>query len=474
MTNDDAAEPRTVILNAPLPDAAPTRAEPPAVAPAEPPPPAPTAARIEALDFVRGVALFGILLLNITGFGLPDAYTNPNNSGGATGSDLLAWIVTQIGFEGTQRALFSMLFGASVILLTSRLEASGRTDAVDIYFRRNLWLVGFGFFNAFILLWYGDILFAYGVVALFIFPFRKLAAKWLLSIGIGALLLGAVWNGWDTYEMIRKHDEHQAAVAVRDSGAALTPEQDGAIANWESARTTFKAPAENVQRNVQAMTNGYPRAFMHIARINTVWQTWGVYRFFFDMFGMMLIGMALFRQGVLTLQRRTRLYVAMIVGGYAIGLAVNLAETRWILSHQFSALSFAQANVSYDLGRLAMTVGHLGALLLFVRANMLGMLRRAVAAVGQMAVTNYLMHSAICLVLFVILGWYNQLQRHELYYVVAAIWAAQLVLSPLWLRWFRFGPVEWLWRYLTYLRRPPFRRAAPPPAVAPTALPATA
>ena len=102
---------------------------------------APAAQRIEALDFVRGVALCGILLMNITGFGLPDAYTNPTNSGGATGADLWAWIITQMGFEGTQRALFSMLFGASVILLTSRLEASGRTDAADIYFRRNLWLI---------------------------------------------------------------------------------------------------------------------------------------------------------------------------------------------------------------------------------------------------------------------------------------------------------------------------------------------
>ena len=474
MANDDAAEPRTVILNAPLPDAAPAPTAPPAAAAFEPVPAAPTSSRIEALDFVRGVAVFGILLLNITAFGLPDAYTNPNNSGGATGPDLIAWIITQVGFEGTQRALFSMLFGASTILLTSRLEASVRGDASDIYFRRNLWLIGFGLFNAFILLWYGDILFAYGVAALFLFPFRKLAAKWLLTTGIGVLLLGAVWNGWDAQELIRKHDEHQAAVALRDSGAELTAEQDNAIAAWESARTAFKAPAENVQRNVEAMTNGYPRAFMHIARINTVWQTWGLYRYFFDMFGMMLIGMALFRQGVLTLERRTRLYVAMMVGGYAIGLAVNLAETRWILSHQFSAISFAQANLSYDLGRLAMTVGHLGALLLFVRANMLGILRRAVAAVGQMAVTNYLMHSAICLVLFVILGWYNQLQRHELYYVVAAIWAAQLVLSPLWLRWFRFGPVEWLWRYLTYLKRPPFRRTTPAPAVAPAALPAMA
>ena len=93
------------------------------------------------------------------------------------GLNLWAWIITQVGFEGTQRALFSMLFGASTILLVSRLEAAGRTDAADIYYRRNLWLIGFGMVNAFIFLWYGDILYAYGVTALFLFPFRRHGAK---------------------------------------------------------------------------------------------------------------------------------------------------------------------------------------------------------------------------------------------------------------------------------------------------------
>jgi uncharacterized protein len=420
--------------------------------------PAAAAGRIEALDFVRGVALCGILLMNITGFGLPDAYVNPMNAGGASGANLWAWIVTEIGFEGTQRALFSMLFGASAILLMSRLEATGRTDAADIYFRRNLWLVGFGMVNAFVFLWYGDILYAYGIIALFIFPFRKMAAKWLLIIGIGTLLLNAVWNLHDTRTLLGKHDAWAAASAAQARGAQLSRDQQAAITAWEEARAEFKSTPEEIADAVQARVNGYGPAFERTARINAYFQTWGLYRFFFDLFGMMLIGMALFRTGVLTLERRTSLYVAMAVLGYGIGLAVNAVETRWIMDHQFSAVSFAEARVSYDLGRLAMTIGHLGALLLFVRSGLLGWLRRAFAAVGQMAVTNYLIHSVVCGILFIGLRWYNQLERHELYYVVAAIWVAQLALSPLWLRHYRFGPVEWLWRSLTYMKRQPMRR----------------
>ncbi|HVQ08281.1 MAG TPA: DUF418 domain-containing protein [Allosphingosinicella sp.] len=421
---------------------------------------APAARRIEALDFVRGVALCGILLMNITGFGLPDAYVNPMNAGGATGANLWAWIVTEIGFEGTQRALFSMLFGASAILLVSRLEAAGRTDAADIYFRRNLWLVAFGMVNAFVFLWYGDILYAYGIIALFIFPFRKLAAKWLLAIGIATLLLNAVWNLHDTRVLLGKHDAWAAASAAQARGARLNPDQQAAITAWDETRAEFKSTPEEIADAVQARVNGYGPAFERTARINVYFQTWGLYRFFFDLFGMMLIGMALYRTGVLTLERRTSLYVAMAVFGYGIGVAVNAVETRWIMNQGFSAVSFAEAHVSYDLGRLAMTIGHLGALLLFVRSGLLGWLRRAFAAVGQMAVTNYLTHSVVCGILFIGLGWYNQLERYELYYVVAAIWAAQLAISPLWLSYYRFGPVEWLWRSLTYMKRQPIRRIA--------------
>jgi uncharacterized protein len=422
--------------------------------------PAPTERRIEALDFVRGVALCGILLMNITGFGLPDAYTNPANAGGATGANLWAWIITQVGFEGTQRALFSMLFGASTILLVSRLEAAGRADAADIYYRRNLWLIGFGMVNAFIFLWYGDILYAYGVTALFLYPFRNMAPKWLIAIGLAGFIAGAAWNGYDTVRLLHKHDAYVEAVAARGAHRTLSEEQRGAITAWGDAREDFKSTPEEVRQSIARHRSGYATMFRRVADANAEIQSWYMYRYFFDIFSMMLIGMALFRLGVLTLERPARLYLAMVLLGYGIGISVNLLETRWILDHRFSAVSFAEANISYDLGRLAMTVGHLGALLLFVRSGALGWLRRAFAAVGQMAVTNYLTHSVVCGIFFIGLGYYGQLERYQLYYVVLAIWIAQLILSPLWLKHYRFGPVEWLWRSLTYMKRQPMRRTA--------------
>ena len=305
----DPGEQRTVIMAAPLPPAPPARREAAA----------PTGDRIEALDFVRGVALFGILLMNIVDFGLPDAYTNPQNSGGATGANLLAWIVTQIGFEGTQRALFSMLFGASAILFTARLEAAGRPDAADLYVRRNLWLVGFGMINAFLLIWYGDILYAYGVIALFIFPFRKMAARTLMTIGVAALLLGAAWNFWEAREALHQSAAYEAAVAARDRGEeSYDSSRDLRLGKRRGPNMCRARRASPARPRRCAAATSPPSGTC--CPTTCYWQTWGLYRYFFDVFGMMLIGMALFRLGVLTLHRRTGVYVAMMLGGYAIGL----------------------------------------------------------------------------------------------------------------------------------------------------------
>jgi uncharacterized protein len=419
----------------------------------------PAQRRIETLDVLRGVALFGILLMNIAGMGLPHAYGNPSNAGGAEGANLWAWIITQVGFEGTQRGIFSMLFGASVILLVSRLEASGRTDAADIYVRRNLWLIGFGMVNAFVLLWYGDILYAYGITALFVFPFRKLKPRPLFLLGVLALAIATIWGGAETWRDLAKHEAYVEASAAKEAGAKLSPDQEAAIGDWKKVEGNITAAPEEIQEEIATYREGYFPTFEHVASINSYWQSWGLYRYFFDIFGMMLIGMALFKGGLLTLERPARLYWGMVVSGYSIGLAVNIVEVNWIIDHGFSALSFVQVAPSYDLGRLAMTLGHVGALLLFVRSGALPWLRRSLAAVGQMAVTNYLTHSLVALIVFVLLGQFGQWERHQLYYLVFAVWAVQLVVSPLWLKHYRFGPVEWLWRWLTYLKRPPFRRA---------------
>lgn len=418
----------------------------------------PTKDRIVALDFVRGAALFGILLMNITGFGLPHAYGNPVNAGGAEGLNLLSWIIIQVGFEGTQRGLFSILFGAGVILFTSGLEARGRSDVADIYMRRNMWLILFGMINGYLLLWTGDILYYYGLTALLVFPFRKLRPRLLIGIAVAGLLINAGWNAKDNADLLRNHDVYELS---QNKGVTLTHGQKKSVEQWQSALAQFAPSAEEQRIYVEERTSGYWSALSQVASETSHNESWYFYRSFFDIFSMMVFGLALFKMGVFTLERRTRFYVALTVIGYGVGIAVNIAETRWIVANDFSLLAFSQAGVTYDLGRLAMTAGHLGFLLLVVRSGIFPLFQHALASVGRMAFTNYLTHSVVCAVFFVGLGYFGQLERHQLYYVVFTIWAVQLIFSPWWLQRFEMGPLEWLWRYLTYMQAPALRRPLP-------------
>ena len=413
---------------------------------------APTGSRLESLDFIRGCALFGILIMNIVGMGMGPAYDNPTIMGGDTGVDLWTWFVVNVTFEGTQRGLFSILFGAGVILFTSR------PDSTDAYFRRNLWLIAFGLFNAWVLLWTGDILYFYGLTALFLFSFRNLSGKKLLALGVASFVLGAAWSGLDTANLLNLHD--RAVAAEKVSPANRTDEQKKTIDEWKEASLGGPPPAV-VEKLKKENTAGYLIALQVRAPRIAESQSWWAYRYFFDIFGMMMIGMSLFKLGVLTLEAKTRTYLAMMAGGYAIGFPLNIFEANWVMSHGFTSLAYHQANITYDFARLAQTTGHLGLLGLFLKSGGFSWFRRSMAAVGRMALTNYLTHSLVALIIFVLLGYWGQLARHELYYIVFAVWAVQIVVSPIWLKHFHFGPVEWLWRYLTYGKAPPFRKEAP-------------
>jgi uncharacterized protein len=416
--------------------------------------------RIGTLDFVRGWALFGILFMNITGFGLSHAYSNPVNNGGSTGADLWAWLLVQIGLEGAQRGLFSVLFGAGILLFMERAEKADPARAADIYLRRNLLLVAMGLINAWLLLWAGDILYIYGVTALFALAFRKLSPRWLIGIGIFAFLFTAMLGLVEARDNLAAHDAAQAAQRVVASGGAPSEKQQDAIDHWKEIEDEDRPSAETIQEDIEAHRFSWTGT-AHAIRGDVVYlESSYLYRYFGDAFGMMLIGMALLKLGVLTLRRPARLYWAMILVGYGVGLATNISEARWIMESHFSALAFKQVDVTYDVGRLGMMCGHLGALLLLYRSGALPWLRRSVGAVGQMALTNYLSHSLVCLILFTGFGLYGQLHRYQLYPIVAAICAVQLVVSPIWLRHYRFGPVEWLWRALTYGKWPAFRRMA--------------
>jgi uncharacterized protein len=174
---------------------------------------------------------------------------------------------------------------------------------------------------------------------------------------------------------------------------------------------------------------------------------------------MMFIGMALFKWKILNASKSYRGYWAMVVVGYAIGITVNVLETKNIIAGEFSIMSFAESGRTYNLGRFFTAMGHIGLVMIFCKSGILKFLSTGLAAVGKTALTNYIMHTVVCNIVFLGFGFsmFGKLERHELYYVVFSIWIFQLIVSPLWLKKFNYGPLEWGWRYLIYKQWPKLR-----------------
>ena len=175
---------------------------------------------------------------------------------------------------------------------------------------------------------------------------------------------------------------------------------------------------------------------------------------------MMLLGMAFLKSGIIKAQKSNRFYIIMGMIGYAIGLSVNYWETSYIIKHNFDIVAMELTGITYNVGRVFTTMGHIAVIMLFIKSGILMFLQNALAAVGQMAFTNYIMQTIICNTFFLGFGFsmYGRMQRHELYYVVFGVWIFQLIVSPIWLHYFRFGPLEWMWRSLTYWQKQPMRR----------------
>ena len=418
--------------------------------------------RIYSLDIVRGFVLLGILLMNIVGFGLWGAYFDPTVSGGAEGWNLRSWEIATVFFEGTMRGLFSALFGVGMFVLTDRLEKKGGGIKVaEIYFRRTSWLILFGIVHGYLLLWHGEILYSYGLFGLLIFSFRKMAPTKLTIIAIFLMLCGSLWDYAEHRSNTKLVENVALAKQYTSEGKPLTKELTEAQKNWDEKQ--YERSPEFLNEQNESMRQGYFQVVAFLAPHIMKDDMYYPYRYDpWDVLSMMLLGIALFKWKVLTAERSLKFYALMALISYAIGLSINYYELRVVEDSQFSFLGFSQSTITYYWGRLFTALGHVGLIMIFCKLAILRWLKASIAAVGKMALTNYLMHSVICMFVFTGagLGLFGQLERHQLYYVVFSIWIFQLIVSPIWLTYFRFGPAEWLWRTLTYLKSQPMRKRA--------------
>jgi uncharacterized protein len=400
------------------------------------------AGRIVPLDVLRGFALLGILIMNIQLFAMIfAAYEVPTAAGDLDGAGYWVWLLGALLADLKFMAIFSMLFGAGIILQASRRQATG-WSAFLLHFRRMLVLLAFGLLHAH-LLWPGDILYTYALCGLVVYPLRKLSPGLLILLGLLVLAVGSGISVARYHEVSSGPPEDRQAIEqeFRPSPEKVAAETAMHLSGWVGELEARREVAWYVETE----------EFVKVL----AWRAGGL----------MLLGMALFKLGVLDGSRSRRFYLALVASGLCLGVPV----IAWGIAENFArdwepVYAVLLGNQYNYWASLLVALGWVGLVMLVCRSARLRPLTRPLAAVGQMALTNYLLQTLICTTIFEGhgLGLFGQVARVGQLAIVCGVWAIQLIVSPLWLHYFRFGPAEWLWRSLTYLKVQPLLKRSEP------------
>jgi uncharacterized protein len=431
--------------------------------------------RIIILDSLRGIAILGILLMNIPGFALPDpAMYDPSVMNEWGTINFKTYYFIDWFMEGSQRALFSMLFGAGIILFITRQEKKLEgLWPTDYFLRRQLWLLVFGLFNAFVLLWFWDILFQYAIIGIIMFAFRRLPAKTLIIGAVVSLLLMTARENVDFYRQKQIIVKGEQIAKIDTTITKLTDkqkEQLGAMKEMKE-KATPEAKKKEMEKSLAAVRGSYSEFYKYQSGRSFFGEVHYTYDTLWDVMVFMFLGMAFFKNGVITGQASSKLYWALFIGGLGIGLVVSYFRLQPMIDYKFNSFELTK-NVSfqyYEISRTLRSLGIFGLIMLLYKSGWFKWLFALMRPVGQMAFTNYLMQSFLVGLFFYGIGFgmFGKLQRYEIYYVVAATWALQIIWSHIWLRYYRFGPLEWAWRSLTYWKKQPMRRSNTKEVLAP-------
>jgi len=297
-----------------------------------------------------------------------------------------------------------------------------------------------------------------------LYPCRKLKAKPLLIAGIAMVLLLAGYRVVRLEQRSHLAERAAAAEKLQSAGQTLTDQQKEDLKAWQTVVQNSHPDRAELDKEIAEMRGGYWSVFHHNAPLVFSEQGAGFYRFgFCDSLGMMLIGMGLLQLGFLSGQLAIRVYVWTAWIGYGVGIPIGVLSTWQVWRQNFDALALVRWEfLPYDAQRIFIAMANTSVVLLIVKCGALKWVTKPLAAVGQTALSNYLGTTVICVLSFngYGLGLYGKLQFYQLFYVVGAVWVFNLIASSLWLKHFRFGPMEWIWRSLTYWKRQPMVRGA--------------
>jgi uncharacterized protein len=395
--------------------------------------------RIQSLDILRGFAILGILIMNIQSFSMPGAaYLNPMAYGDMEGLNKWVWMLSHVFADQKFMSIFSILYGAGIVLVTQNAEKKFGKSA-GLHYRRTFWLLVIGLIHAH-LIWYGDILVTYALCALFVYLFRKMKPTGLLILGVIMISVHSVIYLFFGFSL--EFWPEESLIETRESWA---PPLEQLSAEIEAVLGTL---SEQIAHNsAQAL---FLETFVFLTTF--VWRAGGL----------MLVGMAFYKMGILSAQKSKSFYTRGWLISWGVGLPIvvygMLQNFSADFSMEFSMFTGAQFNY---WGSLFIAFGYICIVMLLSKSSLLKGFKARLAAVGQMALSNYISQSVIAVLIFhgVGLGLFGEVERTGQILITFGIWLLQFIWSKPWLSSFQFGPLEWVWRSLTYMKKQAFRKA---------------
>jgi len=474
------------------------------------PPPHPSGAEVQPItdrpgvhsrlfspDVSRGFALFGLLLISVWEFGGFTTNEQLFYHQGTHGGNYKLMTVVSLLFEGKMSALMALVFGAGILLFLQKKELPVSISHADAYIRRMMWLMAFGVFNAFILLWPDDILFPFGVMGILVFAFTRMKAKgFFIAAVVCTLVYGGkqYWNYADDKKSYKKYtavmalekkfkadsssrarkdsiDRTKDTVLLKDTllknkqadsiarkNDTLTKKQAEEKGAWEGKLKSLKYDSAATKATHTMMRDDWNKvAYKLMSRSQQKESSWLYKTGIWDIGSLVFLGMAFWSIGFFSGRFSASRYLLIGLMALAAGLALAWLRVYLNCSRLADYAAYiAKKPVPYDLffpvERILMATGYASLLVWLLRTKIFSWAGKALAAAGRMALTNYIMQTLICTFFFYGygFGYFGRLQQWELYFFVAEVVLVQVVFSVFWLRNFKQGPLEWLWECLVY------------------------
>ena len=396
---------------------------------------------------MRGFAVMGILAMNIIGFAMPEwAYITPAAYGTETWADQIAWLFSFIFIDGKMRGLFSLLFGASMMLIIDRATAKGESTA-QVHYRRMGWLAVFGLAHYFFI-WFGDILFLYAIVGMIAFRFRdwppeRLIKVALIIFAVGLVIWGLQFGGLQAWQFFATRPDASAEMARQYREMMDSPDFAFNIApDLALHRGTYAAI-------VADRLNDWSSPLATV--VQSICET----------LPLIMVGMAMHKSGFMTGNWDAADYRRWATRLVPAGLLLTAALAVWMFVADFDRVTALAVFFFWGaIPRMMLTIGYAAVLILLIGYYRHNPIMERVAATGRAAFSNYLGTSIVMTTIFYGYGFglFGDVGRAGVWVFVLGAWVVMLLWSKPWLMKFHYGPLEWLWRSLARGKMQPMRR----------------